>query len=139
MYDYFIKAISLRNYNLPAILEKIKVSWAAGEITDENRVELEEMAKESANPEQSLPGISERVTSLEKSLKEVISRLDALDSPDEEPEEYPAFTEIAEGIGAYFQGDKISFGDKKYVSKVDGIAYDPDTYPNGWEEVQDDE
>ena len=32
-------------------------------------------------------------------------------------------------------GDKITYNGKKYVCKMDGCVWNPDTYPAGWQEV----
>lgn len=143
MYKYISEAISLGGYNLNVVLDKIAVSWALGHLTDEEKTELEEMAKDRANPADSLPGIDERVASLEKAVREINAKLESkvdkdiptVDETDEEPKEFSKPVDLI--TDAYFKGDKIKFGDKMFVCEEDSIVLDPDTYPTAWKEIVD--
>lgn len=148
MYDVFLKAISLGNYDLPAMLEKIKVSWVEGEITTEERAELESVARDRANPDQSLPGALDRIKNLELSVKKIEQRLSDLENPGEietpgeGTKEWPEFVQPIGAHDAYNTGDKITFEGKKYVCLKDNIVWNPTVYPEGWElfeEVQEGE
>jgi len=48
-------------------------------------------------------------------------------------EEYPAWSQPIGSHDAYAMGDKVSYGEKHWVSTVDGNVWQPGIY--GWEEV----
>lgn len=55
--------------------------------------------------------------------------------PTEPEEEYPEYKQPTGAHDAYKTGDKITYNGKKYICKMDGCVWNPDTYPAGWEEV----
>lgn len=74
-------------------------------------------------------------------LYKIKSRLNALEGteePTEPVEEYPEYKQPQGAHDAYNTGDKITYNGKKYVCKMDGYVWNPDTYPVGWEEVVED-
>lgn len=54
-------------------------------------------------------------------------------------DEWPEFVQPTGAHDAYHKGDKITYKGKRYIcTAADGVAvvWDPDTYPDYWEEVQ---
>lgn len=52
-----------------------------------------------------------------------------------EAEEYPEYKQPTGAHDAYKTGDKITYNGKKYVCKMNGCVWSPETYPSAWEEV----
>lgn len=60
MYDIIKNVIQSKNYELVDILKKIDTMWIQGSITEENRNELIELARENANPENSYSSLENK-------------------------------------------------------------------------------
>ena len=147
--DTFKNVINNGDYSLRDMLKKINGRNIEGDLTDEDRVELEEMARNNAKAINDYAPIEER-------LKEAFRRIEALenkvkelegtetDEPveDEEQEvvdEYKEYVQPTGAHNAYRVGDKITFNGKKYTCIMDYTVYDPVTYPYAWEEVVEQE
>lgn len=106
-------------------------------ITEEQKTELDNLARTNANAENSYTSLQVQVNNIYTELDTIKSRLNALEGTEEptEPEEYPEYKEPTGQHDAYNTGDKITYNGKKYICKMDGCVWNPDTYPAGWEEV----
>ena len=146
MYEVFKNVILSKNYELTDMLNKIDTIWIQGQITDEQRTELVELARQNADPEQSYAPLENQVNTLFNNVLELSSKVIDLESrvtalevgepePTPEPEEYPEYAQPTGAHDAYNTGDKITYNGKKYVCKMDGCVWTPDAYPAGWEEV----
>ena len=94
-----------------------KIDTAAGEIQEEQtkqNEDIESLKAENAN----LKG-------------------EAAEEPAEpEPaDEYPEFKEPQGSHDAYNIGDKITYNGKKYICQMNGCVWNPITYPQGWQEI----
>ena len=49
-------------------------------------------------------------------------------------EEWPAWVQPNGSADAYKIGDKVTYNGKHYVSTIDGNVWDPESYPDGWNE-----
>lgn len=49
--------------------------------------------------------------------------------------EYPEFKQPINTETAYMKGDKITYKNEKYVSKIDNNVYSPEAYPDAWDKV----
>lgn len=49
-------------------------------------------------------------------------------------EEWPEWRQPAGAHDAYSTGDRVTYGGRRYVSKIDGNVWSPEAYPAGWEE-----
>lgn len=69
----------------------------------------------------------------------VISQPEEPEEPTPEPEEpkYPDFVQPTGAHDAYHIGDRVIYNGKLYECILDGNAYSPDDYPQGWEEITD--
>ena len=141
--DTFKNVINNGDYSLRDMLKKINGRNIEGDLTDEDRVELEEMARNNAKAINDYAPIEERLEEAFKEIKALKDRVKALEGtetdepsgPVEEVEEYPEYVQPLGAHDAYKIGDKVTFNGKKYVSLIDGNNWSPSVYPQGWEEV----
>ena len=112
--------------------------WIESAITEEQKTELDNLARVYANAENSYAPLQEPINNIYTELNSIKNRLNALEGteePTEPVEEYPEYIQPTGSHDAYNTGDKITYNSKKYVCKMDGCVWNPDTYPAGWEEV----
>lgn len=58
-------------------------------------------------------------------------------TPDPGTETYPDFVQPTGAHDAYKKGDIVRYNGKLYQSLIDGNAYSPDAYPQGWQEYSE--
>lgn len=140
MYNLFKNIISIKDYELVDILNKIDEYYVKSKLTKEEKEELEEEARNNANPENSYAPIMEqlneafkRIEALESDVKELKS--ESTDEPTEPVEEYPEYVKPTGAHDAYNTGDKITYNGKHYECIFDGCVWNPDEYPAGWKEI----
>lgn len=138
MYEVIKKVINNKTYALTDMLVKIDTSWIKGYITEEQKDELIELARENADPTvelnviQKLKDLDERVTTLENA-----SEVEDPDTPDPPivSDDYPEYV-----VGKwYYKDDKITFNQKKYICIAPtGVVctWSPAEYPSYWSEVE---
>ena len=147
MYESIKDILEKGSYELADILKKINTVWLKSYITKEEMEELESLAREKANPENSYAPLQEQIENIYSEIAGIKSRLDNLESGQEvekptgpvEEEEYPEYIQPTGAHDAYNIGDKITYNGKKYICKLDNCVWNPDTYPQGWEEVVESE
>lgn len=138
MYEIIKNVIENKDYELKDILYKINKMWIESGITEEQKEELDNLARENAKAENSYAPFQEQINEIFKRIEKLETYHKAEDS--EEPvEEYPEFAQPTGSHNAYNTGDKITFKDKKYICKIDGCVWSPDIYPEGWKEVEETE
>ena len=140
MYEIIKDVINSKDYELKDILYKINKMYIESAITEEQKTELDNLARVYANAENSYASLQVQVNNIYTELDSIKSRLNALEGTEEptepsETEEYPEYKQPTGAHNAYKTGDKITYNGKKYVCKIDGCVWNPDTYPQGWEEV----
>lgn len=121
--------------------------WIESAITEEEKTELDNLARENAKAENSYAPLQEQIEQLFSNMQDLEARVSLLEQEDgqEEPtepepvEEYPQFIQPQGAHDAYNTGDKITYNAKKYVCKMDGCVWSPDVYPQAWEEVVESE
>lgn len=144
MYKLTKDVLETGKFELTDILKKIDTFWLKGNITEEQRNELYELAQSKAKPENSADLLA-KVVELEKRVQTLEARITANDSTNEEtPEEgeevvtdeYPEFV-----VGKwYYEGDKTTFEGAKYVCVApEGTVcvWSPKDYPTYWEVVNE--
>lgn len=137
MYDIIKSVITDGGYNLTDMLKKIDTIWIQGDITDDQRKELVEMAQANADPDNSLAPLQRQIDALftnmgelAETIKSLSGRVTVLEgqepTPEPEPEEYPAW-EPWGGVGPipWQTGSKCSHKDKRWVSQVDNNIWEP--------------
>ena len=143
MYDIIKNVITSGSYELTDILKKIDTIWLQGALTDEQRTELIDLARTSADPENSYAPIQKQIDTLYANMTEMgktilsltdkVSKLDGGSVTPPETEEYPAWVQPTGAHDAYKTGDKMTYTDgKRYVCQMDNCVWGPDTYPAGW-------
>lgn len=144
MYEIIKSVIESKDYELKDILYKINKMWIESTITEEQKTELDSLARQNALAENSYAPLQEQIENIYSELANIKSRLDNLENgqaeePTEPVDEYPEYIQPTGAHDAYHVGDKITYNGKKYVCKMDGCVWNPDTYPAGWEEVEESE
>lgn len=128
-------------FELADLLHRIDVLYASAALTDDEREQLIELAREHADPAKSLAPLEPRVEALEIAVKELAARVEGLDGgsePGPEPsDEWPEYVSPTGAHDAYHVGDKITWGGKRWTCKMDGCVWDPGAYPAGWEYAGD--
>ena len=138
MYIIISNVIKSGNYELNDMLRKIDTIWVQGSLTDDQRDELVELARENATPEQTYAPIQEQIDQAFAQIKALGDRVAALEAgktpePSPEPEEWPAWVQPTGAHDCYNTGDKVTYNGQHYVSKIDGNVWSPDAYPAGWQ------
>lgn len=127
MYEIIKNVIDSGRFELVDILKKIDTIWLQSDISDEQRDELVELAREKAD-------ISQEVDILAK-LEDHEQRLRKLEEGGSDPsDEYPEYI-----VGYwYYKDDKITFNGKKYICIAPNgqvCTWSPDEYPAYWQLV----
>lgn len=130
MFDVTKTVIETGRYKLSEMLRKIDTIWMQGDITDDERQSLVQMAKQDPDANADLD--------LAKKIEELDKRVAALEAGESgggtEPEEYPEYV-----AGKwYYNGDKVTYNGKRYTCTApSGVVcvWSPDEYPTYWEEV----
>lgn len=143
MFEIIKNVILSKDYELRDILYKINKMWIEAQITEEEKTELDELARENAIAENSYASLQDQVNNIYDELAQIKSRLNVLEGTEEptepvETDEYPQYVQPTGAHDAYHIGDKITYNGKKYVCKLDNYVWNPDEYPAGWEEVVED-
>lgn len=137
MYQVIRYVIESGAYALGDLLFQIDTFWVQGDLTEEQRLELIQAARENANPENSYEPLQEQVAALGARLDALESRVTAIEKgqpeePPQDPGEYPEYRQPSGAHDAYNTGDKVTFEGEHYVCKMDGCVWSPKDYPQGW-------
>lgn len=156
MFDFIKNIIEKGNFELKDIIYKINKMYIENHLTEEQKQELEGLARERANPENSYAEANEQykaiwdalkedkqnIKKLQDELKEVkkeIEKMNGQDVPEEditeEPEVYPEYKQPLGSHDAYNIGDKITYNGIKYECLIDNCVWTPITYPDAWQEI----
>ena len=141
MYSTIKSVIDSGRYELNDMLKKIDTIWLQGGITDEQKDELVELAREKADPAQSYAPLQEQIDQAFAQISALESRVSVLEAgetpePAPEPEEWPQWVQPTGAHDAYNTGDKVTYNGKHYQSTMDGNVWSPDSYPLGWQLVE---
>ena len=141
MYNIIKIVINGKAYELTTMLTKIKTLWVEGDISDAQKEELVELARENAKPENSYAPMQNQIDTLFANYKELAQEILALKNggvtPEEPTEEYPPYVQPSGAHDAYNTGDKMTYTDgDKYICQMDGCVWGPDVYPKGWKKVE---
>ena len=138
MHDTIKDVINSGRYELNDMLHKIDTLWVQGDLDDDQRDELVELARENATPENTYVPIQEQIDQAFAQISALDTRIKALEAggsepTDPEPEEWPEWVQPTGAHNAYSNGDKITYNGKHYISTMDGNVWSPDAYPAGWQ------
>ena len=148
MYEIIKNVIESKDYELRDMLYKINKMYIESNITEEQKTELDKLARTNANAENSYAPVQEQINNIYNELAQIKSQLNTiLENPEEgteepaEPpqttDEYPEYVQPTGAHDAYKIGDKITYNGKKYICKLDNCVWNPDEYPAGWELVEE--
>ena len=141
MYQIIKDVINSGRYELNDILKKIDTIWVQGDLTDDEKAELVELARTNADPAQTYAPLQEQIDQAFAQNKALDARVKALEAgeapePSPEPDEWPAWVQPTGAHDCYNIGDKVTYNGKHYTSTIDGNVWSPDAYPQGWEAAQ---
>lgn len=140
MFDIIKNVIKTKDFELRDILYKINKMWIESAITEEEKTELDELARANAKAENSYASTNAQIENIYSKLAQITSRLEALENieePSEPVDEYQEYKQPTGAHDAYHVGDKIIYNGKKYICKLDNCIWSPDEYPSAWEEVSE--
>lgn len=136
MYKIIKSVIENKDYKLEDMLYKISKMYVEDRITEGEKSELDNLARSKARVENSY--------NIQKQLENIFARLTALENKGnvkeestETAEEYPLFIQPTGAHDSYQTGDKVTFKDKKYFCLMNNCVWSPETYPQGWREVEE--
>lgn len=137
MFNLIKQVIESKDYKLEDMLYKINKMYVENFITEEEKTELDNLARENADPVNSYTPLQKQVDNLYIKISNLEDRVKLLEKTEEpgEEEEYPEFIQPTGAHDCYNMGDKIFYNGKKYICKIDGCVWAPDAYPSAWEEV----
>ena len=147
MYEIFKNTLK-GQYELVDMLNKIAEYYIKGNISKEEKEELEEEARQNANPVNSYAPLEEQLNALivrVDTLENKVSQLEKTTTgePTEEPtepiDEYPEYVQPTGAHDAYHIGDKITYNGKHYECIFDNCVWTPDAYPQGWKLIEESE
>lgn len=143
MYSVIKDVLNKGSYELVDILNKINKLWVEGVLVEEERDELVNLARSNAVPDNSYAENTIQIGNLWEYCQQLDIRLSNLENgqgaePTEpEPEEWPEYRQPTGAHNAYKAGNKVMFQGKKYICKIGGCVWDPITYPDAWELVEE--
>ena len=138
MKDLIRNVIATKNYELADMLKKIDTLWVQGSITEEERMELIDLARENANMQNSLDLVA-KVEELNIRVKALEDALFKKSEEDTENGEEVTYDEYVAGKW-YYMGDVTLFDGKVYkciAPEGQVCTWSPTDYPAYWEEVND--
>ena len=136
MYAVIKNVIVSRNYELADMLTKIDTLWVQGSITEEERAELIDLARQNAEVQQSID-VMLKLEELDKRVKALEDAKADNSEEAEEPEE-ATYPEYVAGKW-YYNGDKVTFEGKAYecIAHEGAVCtWSPSEYPAYWQEVE---
>ncbi len=147
MYEIIKAVIGSGRYELSDMLRKIDTIWLQGDITDSQKTELVELSRQKALPENSYASLRKQVSTLFANMGEMAAAIRAntdaiaiLQGSAVTPpvqEEYPEYVQPTGAHDAYNTGDKVTWDGRHYICLMDNCVWDPDTYPQAWEETEE--
>lgn len=138
MYKIIKNVIESKDYKLEDILYKISKMYIEDRLTEAEKRELDNLAREKAKAENSYD-IQRQLDNIFARLEELEKKHISVEEDEEEViEEYPEFVQPTGAHDSYNIGDKVTFDDKKYTCIMDNCAWSPEVYPDAWEEVVED-
>ena len=146
MFDIIKNVILSKDFELRDILYKINKMYIESTITEEEKTELDELARTNAIAKNSYASTNAQIENIYKEIDSIKSRLATLESTEEgsetepteptEPDEYPPYKQPTGAHDCYNTGAKITFKGEKYTCLIDGCVWSPEEYPQGWKKEE---
>ena len=120
MFNLIKQVIESKDYKLEDMLYKINKMYLESYITEQEKTELDNLAREYANPINSYAPIQKQIDNLYIKISDLEDRVKLLEKTEEpgEEEEYPEFIQPTGAHDCYNMGDKIFYNGKKYICKM---------------------
>ena len=126
MKELFEQVIRMKNYDLKSLLNCIDQYHIEGRLTDAERLELTQLAREGAAPEYNYKGEIDALWAAVRALQQSVS-LPA------EQDEWPEYVQPNGAGTAYQVGDKVTFNGVHYICRLPHCVWSPADYPIGWQ------
>lgn len=129
MKNLFKTVINSGGFELDNMLKKINTFWVQGSINEEEKLELEELAREKATFKNSVDILAK--------LNDLELRVAALEKSGVQSGDSSTIGEYVEGKW-YYKDDKVSFEGKNYICIApEGTVcvWSPSSYPVYWQEI----
>lgn len=139
MYEIIKNVIEKQEYDLRDILYKIAKMYIEGYISEEEKEELEEMARNNAKSEKSYAPLQEQIDDLYSKYEELYKLIKTDEPENPVEEEYPEYKQPTGAHDAYNTGAKITFKGEKWEALQDGLVWSPEEYPQGWKLINTEE
>lgn len=139
MYTIVKGVIEQQRFELSDMLAKIDTEWVLSALTDGEREELIELARQHANPDNGLPGIADRVSALEIRVA-ALEQGGGTEGGETDPEpadEWPDYVRPTSKDEYYNKGDKVTFEGKHYTCAKNNVANSPAELPKAWKYAGD--
>ena len=126
MKELYEQVIQRREYDLKSLLTCIDQYHIEGKLTDDERQELAQAAREGATAEYDYAG---EINALWAAVRELQKEV----APPEPDDEWPEFVQPTGAGTAYQVGDKIIFRGERYICILAHCVWSPADYPAGWQ------
>lgn len=137
MYEIIKNVLEKQDYDLRDILYKIAKMYVEGYITEEEKEELELLARNNAKAENSYAPLQEQIDDLYSKYEELYKLIKADEPENPVEEEYPEYKQPTGAHDAYNTGAKITFKGEKWEALQDGLVWSPEEYPQGWKLIEE--
>lgn len=139
MYEIIKNVLEKQDFDLRDILYKIAKMYIEGYISEEEKEELEEMARNNAKSENSYAPLQEQIDDLYSKYEELYKLIKPDEPENPVEEEYPEYKQPTGAHDVYNTGAKITFKGEKWEALQDGLVWSPEEYPQGWKLIEDTE
>ena len=124
-------------FDLEEIIGVINYYHIHGRITTEERESLIDAARAKA-AEALTVDPKEEILALWTAVRELQAKVSAFEGGSAKPGgDWPDYVQPTGAHDAYGIGAQVTYNGKHYRSLIDNNVWSPDTYPQGWEEVND--
>lgn len=137
MYEIIKNVIEKQDFDLREMLYKIAKMYIEGYITEEEKEELEEIARNNAKSENSYAPLQEQIDDLYSKYEELYKLIKADEPENPVEEEYPEYKQPTGAHDAYNTGAKITFKGERWEALQDGLVWSPEEYPQGWKLIEE--
>ena len=122
MFEIIKSVIRNKDFELKDMLYKINKMWMESAITEEQKTELDSLARQNAVAENSYAPIQEQINNANSRIDKLEARIEALENKEtgevtepEETEEYPEYKQPTGAHDCYNAGMKMTFNGEKYI------------------------
>lgn len=128
--EAFISVIEKGDYDLSSTLNKIDKYHIEGKLTDDERDELYTLARKTPKAQYDYNIEIEKIWEAIRAIQDKYKIEDDTNTPEE-------FKQPTGAHDAYMKGTTVVYNSKTYKSLIDNNVWSPDTYPAGWEVIDE--